>query len=184
MKVFINPGHSPGGVPDPGAVGVGGIRECDVALSVGKMVKGYLEAVGIATELLQSNSLNGEDEDADNPSICGRANASGAELFISIHCNSFNTRARGTECCVFSTTGKASQLAWCIQRQITDSLGTADRGLKERRDLAVLKHTTMSAVLVELAFIDNEADCRLLEAKQDDLARAIARGVTDYLGGN
>ena len=30
MKVFVNPGHAPGGYPDPGAVGPSGLRESDV----------------------------------------------------------------------------------------------------------------------------------------------------------
>lgn len=38
----------------------------------------------------------------------------------------------------------------------------------------------MPAVLVEMAFIDNDSDARILRDRQDDLARAIARGVTDY----
>ena len=61
-----------------------------------------------------------------------------------------------------------------------DSLDTTDRGLKDRPGLYVLKHTDMPAVLVELAFIDNEDDAALLRDNQDDFARAIARGVTDY----
>ena len=44
----------------------------------------------------------------------------------------------------------------------------------------MLKRTDMPAVLVELAFIDEENDEVLLRTKQDDFARAIARGVTDY----
>ena len=39
----------------------------------------------------------------------------------------------------------------------------------------------MPAVLVEVAFISNEDDVQLLVNNQDDIARAIARGVTDYL---
>ena len=38
----------------------------------------------------------------------------------------------------------------------------------------------MPAVLVETAFIDNAADAKLLVEREDDFARAIARGVTDY----
>ena len=77
-----------------------------------------------------------------------------------------------------SSAGRA--LGNCIQRQIVDSLGTADRGLKDRLDLWVIKRTDMPAVLVELAFIDHEGDAALLRDRQDDFARAIARGVTDY----
>ena len=79
MKVFINPGHAPNGVPDPGAVSdVTGLRECDVALSVGKLVEHYLNAVGIETAVLQSDELY---------EVCSEANNLDADLFISIHCN-------------------------------------------------------------------------------------------------
>ena len=38
----------------------------------------------------------------------------------------------------------------------------------------------MPAILVEMGFIDNDYDVVLLEYKQDAIAKAIARGVTDY----
>jgi N-acetylmuramoyl-L-alanine amidase len=41
----------------------------------------------------------------------------------------------------------------------------------------------MPAVLVELGFIDS-ADVHLLKEHQEDMARAVARGVTDYLQEN
>lgn len=42
MKVFINPGHMPG--VDSGAVNPNsGLKECDVALAVGKLVEYYLK---------------------------------------------------------------------------------------------------------------------------------------------
>ncbi|MDD6381759.1 MAG: N-acetylmuramoyl-L-alanine amidase, partial [Selenomonadaceae bacterium] len=44
----------------------------------------------------------------------------------------------------------------------------------------VLKYTGMPAVLVELGFISNVGDEELLATRQDDFARAIARGITDY----
>lgn len=62
------------------------------------------------------------------------------------------------------------------------SLSTVDRGLKERPNLIVLKDTTMPAVLVETAFIDNDNDAALLTNNADDFARAIARGITDFEG--
>ena len=61
-----------------------------------------------------------------------------------------------------------------------DALGTTDRGIKSRPGLLVLRQTDMPAVLVEMAFIDNDSDGDLLTNRQDDFARAIARGVTDY----
>ena len=47
--------------------------------------------------------------------------------------------------------------------------------------LYVLSNTDMPAVLVELAFISNAEDVVLLTEQQDEFARAIARGVTDYM---
>ena len=178
MKVFINPGHAPNGVPDPGAVSdVTGLRECDVALSVGKLVEHYLNAVGIETAVLQSDDLY---------EVCSKANNLDADLFISIHCNSVESPyAEGTETwyCAGSNDGK--HLAECIQSQIVDHLGTVDRGVKmavpHKNGLYVLTNTDMPAVLVELAFISNEDDEKLLRNEQDEFARAIARGVTDYV---
>ena len=42
-----------------------------------------------------------------------------------------------------------------------------------------LRENMMPAALVELGFIDS-ADVRLLKEHQEDMARAVARGVTDY----
>ena len=74
----------------------------------------------------------------------------------------------------------AQKLAECVQNQIVTSLGTVDRGLKDRPNLYVLKHTDMPAILVETAFIDNGEDAELLRDKSTDFAAAIARGITDY----
>lgn len=181
MKVFVNPGHKPG--LDSGAVNPdSGMQEADVALAVGKLVVKYLTTAGVDCVLLQSNSLNGEDEDEDNPSICRTANESGADIFVSIHCNASNCDAHGTEveCYDADNDNDGAQLAQCIQSQIVDALGTTDRGVKSRPGLLVLRQTDMPAVLVEMAFIDNNSDAELLTNRQDDFARAIARGVTDY----
>lgn len=171
MKVFLNPGHAPNGNPDPGACGCG-LRECDVAKNVADLVEGYLTAAGVeVVGNVQNDSLY---------AITNAANSSGADIFISIHCNAFNGSACGTETCVHPGSRAGKSLGTCIQRQIVDNLDTVDRGLKNRADLWVLKSTDMPAVLVELAFIDHVGDAALLRDRQDDFARAIARGVTDY----
>lgn len=164
MKVFLNPGHAPGGHPDPGAVNSeSGLRECDVALAVGQSAENYLNAAGVATELLQSNSL---------AEICEAANAAEAE------------EANGTETWACAGSYRGSMLASCIQSQIVDALDTTNRGVKIAtpgvNGLYVLTNTDMPAVLVELAFITNPDDEDILANAQDALARAVARGVTDY----
>ena len=59
MRVFLNPGHSPDGNPDPGAVNrVTGLRECDVAKNITDLVEKYLIAAGVeVVGNLQSDSL-------------------------------------------------------------------------------------------------------------------------------
>ena len=80
----------------------------------------------------------------------------------------------------YDKNGEGGNLAQCIQDQIVQSVGTVDRGVREMPQLIVLKHTDMPAVLVETAFIDNDDDAALLVDKEDDFARAIARGISDY----
>ena len=176
MKVFINPGHALGGDPDPGACG-NGMRECDIAMTVGALAGKYLTAAGCEVDLLQSDNLMGESP--GYPCVVSTANASGADVFVSIHCNAGG--GHGTEVEVYDNSGgQSAQLAECILSQITDSVGTTRRGVNSRSGLAVLRGTTMPAVLVELAFIDTAADANLLANCQDDFARSIARGITDY----
>ena len=177
MKVFLNAGHAPDGNPDPGACGYG-LRECDVARNVADLVAGYLTAAGVeVVGCLQSDSLE---------EVVDSSNNSDADVFISVHCNAYNGSANGTEVWHFYGSSAGEILARCIQNQIVDALGTVDRGVKGAKPgvngLYVLSNTDAVAVLVELAFIDHAGDAQLLGMQQDEFARAIARGVTDYEG--
>ena len=177
MKVFLNPGHAPNGNPDPGACGYG-LRECDVAKNVADLVVGYLTTAGVeVVGCLQSDSLQ---------EVVSASNRADADVFISIHCNACNGTANGTEVWYFYGSSAGETLAQCIQNQIVDALRTVDRGVKGGKPgvngLYVLSNTDAVAVLVELAFIDHEEDAGLLCSQQDEFARAIARGVTDYEG--
>lgn len=187
MKVFINPGHDLD--YDSGAVSPRtGLRECEVAAHVGALVKHYLEAAGCTCKLMQSDNLaptsTGRSRYADRqgPTVTETANDWDADIFVSIHCNSAEAdEACGTETFAYDLDGgEGEKLATCIQDQIVDALNTVNRGVKANPKLFVLRYTAMPAVLVELGFISNESDEVLLTDRQDDFARAIARGVTDY----
>lgn len=184
MKVFINPGHDTkydSGAVHTDANGNVDLRECDVAANIGAKVMKYLVAAGCDCRLLQSDNLYYDsDYDDRTVSVCEDANNWGADIFVSIHCNACNGSARGTEVECYDSNSSGGKLAQCIQNQIVNALGTFDRGVKEMPGLIVLKHTDMPAVLVETAFIDNDTDAALLIDKEDEFARAIARGITDY----
>ena len=179
MKVFLNPGHAPG--IDSGATNNSyGVTEAEICRDIGAKVEQYLKAAGCEVMTVQSDNLAGE---STGTNVTANANAWPADVFVSLHCNSAaDSTAQGTECLVFGAdSAPARNLADCIQHQIVHSLGTVDRGLKARPNLIVLKDTDMPATLVEMAFISNFKDVVLLTQHQDDFARAIARGVTDYI---
>ena len=181
MRVFLNPGHALGGNPDPGCVNSRyHLRECDLAITYGSLCGKYLEAAGCTVKLLQSHNLYGEEP--AYPCVVDTANAWPADLFVSIHVNAGGGRGAETFC--YDTHGAGGRLAACIQRQLVDSLqtldgGYADRGVKAHPSFCVLRQTTMPAVLVETGFIDSD-DITILTQHGDDIARALARGVTDY----
>ncbi len=183
MKIFINPGHAPGGNPDPGAVNKDlGIRECDIAMTIGSHLANWVEQAGQEVKLLQSDNLAGESW---GDCVVDEANEWPADLFVSIHCNAFNGRARGAETLYYPGSAAGLRLAECVQSRLA-ALMTGldpdfpDRGVKPRPDLAVLRCTNMPAILVETAFIDQEADAYFLMNYGDEMARVIGEGVLDF----
>jgi len=181
MNVLINPGHALYGNPDPGAVNYEvDVTESELAYAIGTKTADYLEKAGCETRVMQSHNLAGEAP--EYPEVIGTANAWGADLFVSIHCNAGGGRGAETFC--YDRYSSAVPCAKFIQNQLSasfpDDPGFRNRGVKYSPGLCVLRLTEMPAVLVETAFIDNPEDVRLLIEKTDIFAAAIARGVTDY----
>lgn len=168
MKIVVNGGHEPN--VDSGAVGSRS-TEAEVTQKLMLLVAAYLEKAGCEVMAVQT---------ADLAEICNVTNRWGADILVSIHCNAFNQKAKGTETFAYYGSREGDALAHHIQSQIVTSLATTNRGVKEA-GFYVLKHTKCTAVLVETAFIDNKGDEQLLIDKTDEFARAIARGVTDYV---
>lgn len=182
MMIFINPGHDL--QYDPGAVNNQlGVTEASVVAKIGDLVEKYLEKVGHSVMVMQSDNLAGEDGYSYHYSVCAQANANNCDLFVSLHCNAASFTAKGTECFYYTGSKRGELLAQCIQDQLIDSINTYDRGIKESGGLTVLRNTKMPAVLVEIAFISNQAEAEMLKDAnwQDVIARAIARGITDYI---
>ena len=84
--VVIDPGH---GGPDPGAIGIGGIRETDVVLEVSKVVKNLLSEKGVKVILTRKNEV-----DLDLPPRVTFANNTYADIFVSIHANASRGKRR------------------------------------------------------------------------------------------
>ena len=188
MRVVIDPGHAGRNI-DPGAVnGSTGLQEADVALVISRQVASYLLNVGYEVKLTRTEW---EQEETDDLSYrTALANDWGADIFISLHCNSAaNQSAEGYE--VWTSPGNtlgdklATRIYGQIAAEFPDRAGRTDYSDgdpdKESR-FYVLVHTDAPACLVEMAFISNDAEAALLAdaAWQDRYARAIARGVTEY----
>ena len=177
FSVVLDPGH---GGPDPGAIGIGGIRETDVVLEVSKIVKKLLSDKGVKVRLTRKNEV-----DLDLPPRVSFANNMDADIFVSVHANASRGKRRdinGLE--TFYYRGwRGRLLAKNIQKQILRvSPGSPDRGVKQGR-FYVIKNTRMPAVLVEIGFLTGRLDARRLEktTHRKRLAYAITKGILEYL---
>lgn len=182
-KSISDPGH--GGI-DPGTIGPGGTREADVVLPVVLQAASYLKASGIEALLTRSSASVPWKQVSGQPyyDLHGRteiANNAKADIFLSVHCNAATPSAHGTETCCYKFGGNGEKLARCVQAEVVKTLGTTDRGVKEG-NFQVLRDTVMPAALVELAFISNPAEEKLLAdpVVQTKLAKAIAKGICNY----
>lgn len=170
-KVFIDAGH---GGADPGAIGVNNANEKDITLSLAKKLAELLKIQGIEIKMTRET-----DKTVSLQERAKMANDWGADCFISVHCNAFNTKAKGLE--VFAYNQNASDLATDVLEGILNEKAyTLNRGVKYA-GFYVLKYTNMRACLVESAFIDNVDDYKILTEKQDELALGMAKGVCKYL---
>ncbi len=182
MRIFIDAGHNDRNV-DTGATG-NGLREQDVTLDIAQLLGKKLAAVGV--DVKQSRHSKSDVIGSTlNDSLAERiemANNLKADLCISIHCNaSANVSAKGTEVYAFSVTSKGYPLAEKVCDSICNKLGTTNRGAKTS-SFAILKKTTMPAILVETAFITNASDAALLKSRKDDFATAICDAVCEHYG--
>lgn len=182
FTVVIDPGHNYSGV-DTGAA-ANGIREQDITFYIADKVRPYLEERSVNVVMTRNSLYDNCSDESTSASLAYRsdlANSIGADLFVSIHCNAGG--GTGTETYYYYGNSEGKQLASYIQNNIVDSVGTQNRGVKEA-GFAVLKNTSMTAVLIETAFIDTAGDAAVLanEGFQWAYAESIANGICDYLG--
>lgn len=110
------------------------------------------------------------------PDRCNLANEVDADFFISIHNNAFVSRFEGTEMLYYDPyKGKTTEFAKIMLENVVAKTKTINRGLRYRDDLFVLKHTKMSAVLVEVAYMTNPRDGAKL--RDPDFLQRSAQGI-------
>ena len=163
--IVVDAGH---GGSDSGAVGPTGVKEKDVTFAV--------------VDVYAPNATDRQELQAR----CDIANRNiRTALFLSIHCNAFsNPAAHGMETYYCAGSVKGQELATLLNEELARAGGRFNRGVKTA-NYYVLRHTNMPASLVELAFVTNYQEERLLnsDAYQNKLAQAIVRGIARYFKG-
>ncbi len=172
--VVIDPGH---GGRDPGAVGIGGIREKDIVLDISFQVARLLEQQGV--QAVMSRTDDSEIDLEPRVSLAERLNAT---LFVSIHANAINMSRpdiSGIETYYYDN---GLDLARTIHASILEGTGASDRRVRQAR-FYVLRKTTMPSVLLEVGFVTGADDAARLSdpAYRSQMAASIARGILLYL---
>jgi N-acetylmuramoyl-L-alanine amidase len=204
LVVTLDPGH---GGNETGAEGSKGVVEKEVVLSIARRFRALLqERLGVRVILTRD-----DDRELSLDERAAIANSNKSNLFLSIHADaSPRQNARGSSVYFLSHTStptnpspssggdldfilwsmaqtshlsQSSRLAEILQEELQAVTGSerVNRGIKQN-SFRVLKGATMPAVLVEVGFISNSEEEKLLSTAeyQDKLAEALYRGVLRY----
>ncbi len=152
-----------------------GVYESDISLSVSQIVKNKLEAKGYRVVFTRQN-------DNDIKSLKDRvniANSINPELYLSIHANSSERVATGTETIIDTVGGRAEKVAKEIQKEICSNLNMEDRGVIHRN--LYTRNIKASTVLVELGFINNKEDLSKMLEQQDTYADCLVNAIDNVI---
>lgn len=173
-SVILDAGH---GGADLGAV-YQGRQEKDDNLRLAMAVGDLLSQAGYDVKYTRTTDVY--DTPYQKAQI---GNASGADLFVSIHRNSSETpnQYSGVETLVYDDSGLKADIARNINEGL-ENLGFRNIGVSERPNLVVLNSTQMPALLVEAGFINNEEDNQRFDEQFWAVANAIADGIERAVG--
>lgn len=183
MRIMLDAGH--GGV-DPGAVSKhDGVeyREADFNFDIVQKVAELLRGDGFEVLLTRSK----KNETMTPGARLRKFNSSGAEAFVSVHCNSSsNATATGVE--VIYRDDEDVPLADEIYDELLEATGLRGRGVKSdhedlHRTLTVLNPSNRPCCLVEVGFISNPEDVKTFSGTER-VAVAIANGVMNWSRAN
>ena len=180
--VCIDPGH---GGSDSGATGPTGTKEKDNNLAISLLLRDKLEKNGANVVMTRDTDKDVSYADSSADEELGArvdvANEAGADIFISIHNDSFtNSSAAGTTTYHYGDS-ESVKLAGYVQKCLVDELGTRDRGARFA-SFYIIRYTDMPAILVESAFISNPEEEVLLASVDGrcKIAESVFQGVVKY----
>jgi N-acetylmuramoyl-L-alanine amidase len=186
--IYLDPGH---GGPDGGAVGSSTLEK-DVSLSITLQLRDYLQEQGALVLLTREKDVDLADEDTSGYSrrkaedLKKRVkiiNESEADLFLSIHLNAIpSARWSGAQTFYNGRFVENEHVAKYIQDELRRNLENTERVAKPIDGVYLLKNTEKPGALVEVGFLSNPQEEKLLstEKYQVKVAASIYNGILRY----
>jgi hypothetical protein len=169
-SIVISSGH---GKYVRGASGI--LDEVDEARRVVERIADQLEQRDLDVMVFHDNTSQSQSENLD--AIVNYHNAQERDLDVSVHFNAYveTDKPMGVEVLYVTQPELAAQVSLAI----ADAGDFINRGAKKRTDLAFLNGTEKPAILIEVCFVDSEADAQNYE----DNFNAICGAIAGVLGG-
>ncbi len=170
--IVLDPGH---GGSNTGVV-AGGLVEAEVVMDLARRIEGRLTAIGVS--VVYTRTEHSDPTEEERASI---ANAAGADLVLSLHCDSHDvTDASGVATFFFgrdrttSWSAVGEQLADLVLREVVARTGLANCR-SHGRSWTLLQQTRMPAIRLEAGYLSSPADAAQLAqpAFRDTLAEAV-----------
>jgi N-acetylmuramoyl-L-alanine amidase len=188
----IGPGSPDRKIKDGGGTSgvVTGLHEAELNLRVALRVRTLLQRAGVRVVMTRTATSG---KSVGNIARARIANQAHASLFLRIHADgSTDHTTRGTHTLypalhrgwtddIYAASKRAAQI---VQAEEVRALGFPDRGLQERPDYTGFNWSNVPAVLVEMGFMTNPTEDRLLATAsyEQRAARGLCRGTLRVLG--
>lgn len=187
LRITLDAGH---GGTDPGAVGPTGVTEKSVTLRIATELKDMLEKDGAIVYMTRTQDTEVSPKGADATDVeelqarCDVANRSQSDLFVSIHIDAFTRpNPHGTTTFYYRLGSQNSKrFAERIGEEVVRRLQTENRGARSC-DFYVVRNTDMTASLIEVAFISNPEEEKLMASEEGVhfAALGLADGIRKFL---
>ena len=182
--IYVDAGH---GGPDPGTI-YKDIYEKYINLEICEKLQEILEKEGAIVYQTRygdydlSKNYTGSRKKSDLNNRAKIINASGADLYISIHLNSISSSTwSGAQVFYDDVNNKNKDFALLMQEQLKTDLKTT-REVKEISTMLMNRKITVPGVLIEAGFLSNPNDRYLLQKKdyQYKIVESIKKGIIKY----
>jgi len=168
--IAIDPGH---GGEDTGMSSEFALEK-DVTMDISSKLKVMLESQGYQVVMTREDDSRQSKEDR-----VAAANASSADLLVSIHCGYSEDSSKSGAVTYYEKDSKESKtLAENIQAAVIKENGALDGGAAEG-SYSIVNDTEMPAVLIEVGYLSNSNEAGSLadDSYQNDTAKGIAKGI-------